>query len=307
MTKSKTYLFSEVDFDIQAVPARAEPRKLLMCTPEQFDIVDVKNVHMEGQAGNLDKQKATEQWWALKRHFEYGIKLGVLEGVLTIQGAPGCEDMVFCANQTFPWVTKDGSNIVVLSKMRHDSRRREVPYFREFFENIGYQCIELQRTAMFEGMGDLIYHTGKRLLYGGYGHRTVVEAYDELAEVLDCPIVALKLVDERFYHLDTCFVSLGTEAAMICKEAFTDQGIAALRRLYKRLYYIPVQEAVEHFALNAHTMFNLSTNTKMCVLNPGATYTREVLQKEGFHVFESDTSEFMKSGGSVFCMKMMLY
>ena len=33
----------------------------------------------------------------------------------------------------------------------------------------------------------------------------------------------------------------------------------------------------------------------------------EKLKGEGFKVYEVDTSEFMKSGGSVFCMKMMHY
>jgi N-dimethylarginine dimethylaminohydrolase len=196
---------------------------------------------------------------------------------------------------------------VVLSKMRHESRKREVPFFKVFYENIGYKTIELKQTQMFEGMGDMIYHTGKRLLYGGYGHRTVKNAYDELAIILDCPIIAFELIDERFYHLDTCFVSLGTDAVMIAKEAFTNEGLETLQKLYKRVHYIPVNEAIDNFALNATTLFNHTTGKRMAVIHPGAKFTNEVLRKEGFEVFEADTTEYMKSGGSVFCMKMMLY
>lgn len=304
---NKVYTASEIDFTIDQIESRTEARKLLMCTPEHFDIIDVKNVHMEGNAGNLDKKKAIKEWNNLKTTFERAIAYDILDGVLTIEGAEGCEDMVFTANQTFPWLNSKGEKIVILSKMRHDSRKREVPHFKKFYENIGYKTIELQKTPMFEGMGDLIYHTGKRLLYGGYGHRTVKEAYNELVEVLECPIIALELKDERFYHLDTCFVSLGTDAVMIAKEAFTDEGIAALEKMFKRVHFIPVKEAIDNFALNATTLFNHQTGKKMCVIHPGAKFTNEVLKKEGFEVFETDTTEFMKSGGSVFCMKMLVY
>ena len=34
---------------------------------------------------------------------------------------------------------------------------------------------------------------------------------------------------------------------------------------------------------------------------------KKILMEEDFLIYEVDTSEFMKSGGSVFCMKMMFY
>jgi len=38
----------------------------------------------------------------------------------------------------------------------------------------------------------------------------------------------------------------------------------------------------------------------------GARVTNQRVQEAGFSVIELDTSEFLKSGGSVFCMKLML-
>jgi len=32
----------------------------------------------------------------------------------------------------------------------------------------------------------------------------------------------------------------------------------------------------------------------------------EALKQCGYRIYETETSEFMKSGGSVFCMKMMM-
>jgi N-dimethylarginine dimethylaminohydrolase len=33
----------------------------------------------------------------------------------------------------------------------------------------------------------------------------------------------------------------------------------------------------------------------------------DALLSESYEVYETETGEFMKSGGSVFCMKMMMY
>ena len=49
----------------------------------------------------------------------------------------------------------------------------------------------------------------------------------------------------------------------------------------------------------------LLMESKQLFFKKGSTITVDVLKKEGYDVVEIDTSEFMKSGGSVFCMKMM--
>lgn len=304
---NKCYTSKNVFFDINDIKDREEPRNILMASPTYFDVVDVKNVHMAGNAGKIDKKIANFQWNELKSAFNYAVKEGILDKILLIDGAKDCEDMVFTANQSFPWIDEKGNKIVIMSKMRHDSRKREVPFFEEFYKNIGYKTLHLNQTQMFEGMGDLIPHIGKRLLYGGYGHRTNKDAYTELAKILQVPIVALELIDERFYHLDTCYVSLGKEAVMICKEAFTEDGLAVLAKMYKKMYYIPISEAIDNFALNAHTIFDFKTNKKIAFIHKGTLFTYNILKKEGFEVIEVDTSEYMKSGGSVFCMKMMVY
>lgn len=303
---NKVYTASEINFTIDQVVERAEPRQLLMCAPDYFDVVDVKNVHMAGNAGKIDKQKALKEWDLLKIAFAEAIPAGILDYIHVIPGAKDCEDMVFTANQSFPWLNQNSEKVVVMSKMRHESRKREVPFFEKFYKELGYQILHLEKSQMFEGMGDLIPHSGKMLLYGGYGHRTNKNSYTELSELLNVPIVALELIDERFYHLDTCFVSLNPDAVMICKEAFTRDGLNTLDKLYKRVHYIPIEEAIDYFALNAHTMYN-NCGKKMAFIQQGSTFTLGILQNEGFEVIEVDTSEYMKSGGSVFCMKMMVY
>jgi N-dimethylarginine dimethylaminohydrolase len=304
--ENKVYSVAEINFSIEHVANRQEPRKILMCNPEYFDIVDVKNVHMEGNIGVLDKALAKKQWEDLKAIYQSFVTEGILEEVYTIPGGKDCEDMVFTANQSFPWILNN-EKVVVMSKMRHESRQREVPYFETFYKSKGYKILHLQEAKLFEGMGDTIPHYGKRLLYGGYGHRSDITAYKEIATMLQVPVVTLELVDERFYHLDTCFIPINEETVLLCPVAFSNDGLAALKKLFKNVIEVPVEEAETFFALNAHCINDQKTGKKKAVLHPGSTFTKNALIQYGYEVIETNTSEYMKSGGSVFCMKMMLY
>ncbi len=294
---------NNISFSINDIADRTDPTRVLMCSPDYFDIVDVKNVHMQGHIGNTDKAQVNAQWQSLKDAYDALLANKVLDEVSVIPGAKDCEDMVFCANQTLPWKMEDGSEVVVMSRMRHESRQREVPYFEEFFKNKGFKPLHFNNVKMFEGMGDVIPHPGKRLLYGGYGHRTTAEAYDELATMLQTPVVALELINSKFYHLDTCFVPLSKDSVMLCKEAFTEEGLAMVRQLFTKVYYIPEYEAEKYFSLNSHAFD--AHGTKTAILQKGSVITVDVLKQEGYNVVEIETGEFMKSGGSVFCMKMM--
>jgi N-dimethylarginine dimethylaminohydrolase len=293
----------DVDFTLNDIPERDEPGNVLLCTPEFFDIVDEKNIHMASHAGTTDKGKARDQWNRLKEVYDELAKRGIIKEVSIIDGAAGCEDMVFCANQTFPWKTKTNENLVVLSNMRHSSRQREVSYFEKFFQQKGFVPRTLKNGEKFEGMGDVIPHPQKMLLYGGYGHRTNLEAYEEIAELLGAPVIALELIDPRFYHLDTCFVPLSENSVMLCSEAFTPGGMELIKQSFPVIYEVPAEEASKFFSLNAHA-FELASH-KVAIMQKGSTITKNILAGVGFEIIELETSEFMKSGGSVFCMKMM--
>jgi N-dimethylarginine dimethylaminohydrolase len=301
----KVFLPSGINFTLAEIPDRKDSDKVLMCTPEYFDVIDVKNVHMKNQQGRIDKKLANEQWQQLKGIYQTLKNNNTATDVLSIPGAQGLEDMVFAANQSFPWITESGEKVVIMSRMRHESRKKEVQYFREFYKELGYRIIELQHTELFEGMGDAIPHPGKRLIYGGYGHRTSVSAYDEISEILNVKIVALKLINEKFYHLDTCFVPLGQDSVMLYPGAFQPEDLKGLKKLFNDMIEIPEEEASRNFSLNAHVV--ISEKSKAAILQKGSPVTVSALKNKGFQVFETDTSEYIKSGGSVFCMKMMIY
>jgi N-dimethylarginine dimethylaminohydrolase len=284
--------------DLAALPARPEPQRVLMCTPDHFDVVDVKNPYMAGNIGRVDRARARAQWRELAAVFR---RLG--HEVVTIAGQPGLEDMVFSANQTLPGMDPDGRPYVVLSYMRHESRRREVPHYRAWFAERGYAIRELGAEAgFFEGQGDAIWHPGKQLLWGGHGPRTSYRAYAELASLLDVPVIELELVHPAFYHLDTCFCALSPEAALAYPAAFDDESLALLRAAFPRLIEVGEHDAGACFACNAHCL-----DGRTVVLQRGAAQTVAALRAAGFETVEVETGEFLKSGGSVFCLKMMVY
>jgi N-dimethylarginine dimethylaminohydrolase len=303
----KVFQSGKLPFTINDLKRREEPLKVLMCSPQYFDIVDVKNIHMEGNESLLNKDLAIKQWNNLYAVYKDLLSQNIITELNVIPGAFGCEDMVFCANQTFPWLNNLSQKEVWMSKMRHPSRQKEVPHFESYFQTLGYAPKHFQMTPLFEGMGDTIPHPSRKLLYGGYGHRSDVSAYTELSEKLEVPIIALELINENFYHLDTCFVPLSETQVMLCKEAFTSEGLDLLRQSFEEIFEIPMGEVIATFCLNAHLIHNPSCNQKMAIIQTGSAMAKGILEQCQYHVIEVETSEFMKSGGSVFCMKMMYY
>lgn len=303
---AKAYPSEEITFTADDCENRAEPKKVLLCKPDYYDVVDVKNIYMQNSIGRVNKEKATQQWNHLLHYYETIKQKGILDEVYVIDGAEHCEDMVFAANQSFPWLSWNGEKIVVMSNMKHESRQNEVVYYEDFYKDLGYKIFTLQSRYHFEGMGDMIAHPGKRLLYGGFGQRTEKLVYDEISRMLDAPIILLELVSEQFYHLDTCFLPLNANEVMIAPGAFSDTSLALIKKMFEAVYEIPLQEATVGFACNAHVMYD-QKNRSAAIIHRGNPVSLNILQHNSAHVFETDTSEFMKSGGSVFCMKMMVY
>ena len=187
------------------LPALPRPGRVLMTTPAHFEVAYVINPHMEGNAGTVDQAEAHRQWTALADTYR---RLGL--GVAELGGVYGLADMVFCANQTLPFTRPDGARGVVLSRMNAEQRKGEVPHYAEFFAGQDYEVHRLddEVAGTFEGMGDALWHPGRRLLWGGYGFRTDRGVYDRLADFLDAAVCALRLDDPDFYHLDTCLAPL---------------------------------------------------------------------------------------------------
>ncbi len=254
---------------------------------------------MEGNVGRVDGPKARRQWEQLRQAF---LRLGCETHVLP--GEPGLPDMVFCANQSLPFIDESGKKHVVMSIMHAAQRKEEVPFLEQWYRRHGYQIEypDPDRVPDFEGMGDAIWHSGKRLLWGGYGYRSSLQVYEQIGQFFGVPVVALELRKEEFYHLDTCFCSLNQNSVLIYPKAFTGEGLRMIEKLIPNVYEADEVEALRLFACNA-----VCPDARHVIIQKGCDKTISKLRKAGFEVIETDTSEYLKSGGSVFCMKMMLW
>lgn len=290
---------SELNFSLSQIDDMSLPKGALMVTPEHFTVEYVINPHMEGHIGNVDREKARQEWVQVRDAF-----VGSGVEVHEIQGQAGLPDMVFCANQSLPYVDKDGVKHVLMSIMHADQRKDEVAFIEQWYRQNGYVIHHLDGTTIrdFEGMGDAIWHTGKRLIWGGYGFRSSLDAYKVVSETFNVPVVALELLHPAFYHLDTCFCMLNSTSALIYPEAFTPEGLELIRSLIPNIIEANQYEAEELFACNA-----TCPDGKNVVIQYGCVEVNAKLREAGFTVHEVSTDEYRKSGGSVFCMKMMVW
>ncbi len=290
----------DVDFTLASLPLVPAPQKVLMTSPIHFDIKYVINPHMQGNIGSVASETAMQQWLALKAAYQ---QIGIEH--FTLEGAAGFPDMVFCANQTLPfYLPPSGQQGVILSNMHADQRKGEVPFIAEFFRQHGYMTEPLTGGSHsdFEGMGDAIWHPRRHLLWGGHGYRTDSEVYKEIAQLLDVRVMVLELVDPDFYHLDTCFSVLSPKAVMIYPQAFTKTGLALIEHIFDVVIMCPEDESRTLFACNAHC-----PDEKHVIIQKGCNITNRLLRAAGFIPLEVETDEFLKSGGSVFCMKQMFW
>jgi N-dimethylarginine dimethylaminohydrolase len=300
--------YRPAEFDaawIAALPARAEPREVLLCEPSHYAIEEALNPHMMrgGALHKADRRAAWAQWEALgSTYARLGLRVHVLAGV---RGLP---DMVFAANQTLPFVDAEGRRAFVPARMKAPSRRGEVAHYARFLEGRGFRRVDLpfagkpEGECTLEGTGDCLLLPGRRALLAGIGPRTSEEAVMALPKILDMPVIGLRLQNERFYHLDTCLAPLTERCALVAPDALEPEAVQLLERLFPEMITVPAAEADSPgFACNAHC-----PDGRHVLLQRGSAATVEALRARGLEPVELDTSEFVKAGGSVFCLKLAL-
>jgi N-dimethylarginine dimethylaminohydrolase len=272
-------------------------KHVLLCPPSFFDVVDQKNPYMSEKIP-VDREKAQRQWQALRTALEHaGCQ------VETIPPAPGLEDMVFAANQVFVGFRKEVGKFIVPSRMVHPSRQREVPFYVDWYRQRGFRIVEVDLgDDNLEGHGDLLWHPDWSRIYAGYGFRSTergVEKFRDVMSKLGIPVVPLHLIDRYCYHLDTCFCPLNNEAVLVYPGAYTAESLARLRRFWKRVHLLTTEEA--------HKFMGNGIVANESYLTPYLTPRLEsILRGEGLTPVIVETSEFEKSGGSLFCMKAFL-
>tara|TARA_Y100000590_G_scaffold446052_1_gene579210 strand:+ start:220134 stop:220997 length:864 start_codon:yes stop_codon:yes gene_type:complete len=281
--------------DIKKLESLPPTKTLLMADPKYYEVSYAINVHMideKGELKSVDKSGALRQWLNLKREFEnHNLKVEV------VPAAAGLPDLVFTANQS---LSLPGGR-VLLSKMKSEQRAPEVEKLKSWYQKQGTINF-YQMENIFESMGDLIWYSRKKLFFGGYGFRTDEQALEEMYRVTNIPIIGLKLQMEEFYHLDTCFSVLDEESLAYFPEAFDKQTNEFLKSWFKNIIILDEEEAINNFAGNCYC-----PDGKNVFLQNGSKKFEKNLRELNFNPVAVDTSEFIKGGGSVFCMKLPLF
>ncbi len=262
----------------------------LMCSPELYEVNYVINPWMEGNLNRSCRERAMAQWRQLH---EALMQVAHVELVAPQYGSP---DMVFTANAG---LVLDG--VVALSSFLHPERQGEEQHFRRWFDESGFNIRDIPRATPFEGEGDALFEVDGSLLWAGHGIRTKESSHPRLKETWGVDVVSLRLVDSRFYHLDTCFCPLFGGYVMYFPSAFDEPSLGRIHAHYPEDRRIAVCEAdALRFACNA---INVGRTIMLNEISEGLCAHLQVL---GFRVVQVRLSEFLKAGGAAKCLALRL-
>ena len=262
--------------------------RILMCAPDHYDVDYVINPWMEGNIHKSSREKAVSQWNGLYQILK---DRSIVDLVPPQKGWP---DMVFTANAGLVL-----GKTAVISRFFHKERQGEEPYFKQWFEQQGFTVYELPKDLPFEGAGDALFDREGRWLWAGYGFRSELDSHPYLAKWLDIEVLSLRLIDERFYHLDTCFCPLSGGYLLYYPDAFDAYSNRLIEMKVPQEKRIIVEEPdAVNFACNAVNV------NQIIVMNKISEALKGQLQNAGFEVVETPLSEFLKAGGAAKCLTL---
>jgi lysine-ketoglutarate reductase/saccharopine dehydrogenase-like protein (TIGR00300 family) len=267
---------------------KTDNMRILMCAPHHYEVDYVINPWMEGNIHRSSRDRALEQWTQLYQVLQKYAQVDLVEP------QPGWPDMVFTANAGLIL-----GNTVVLSRFFHPERQGEEPHFHKWFADQGYKVHLLPDSLPFEGAGDALMDRAGGWLWAGYGFRSELNSHPYLAEWLDVEVLSLRLVDRRFYHLDTCFCPLTDGYLLYYPPAFDTYS--------NRLIELRVP-AEKRIAINEADAVNFACNTvnidRIVVMNKVSEGLNKILADRGFTVVETPLTEFLKAGGAAKCLTL---
>lgn len=267
-------------------PGEQSITRILMCEPTAYSLQYEINPWMK--LGNSpDTSLAAIQW---RKLYESITEKGCAEVELVPQ-ADGCPDMVFTANAG---LTRGG--VALLARFRHPERRVEEPHFRAWFESHGYHVVEPPEDCRFEGEGDALF-AGDALV-AGYLKRSDICSHSWMAEILGMEVLSVELVDDRWYHLDTCFFPVSERTVVYYPGAFDRYGCTVIEQNFDAIH-VSEEEALR-FACNALSL------GRFVILPQGCPLLSRELEARGFQVAAVAMSEFLKAGGAAKCLSLFL-
>ena len=260
---------------------------VLMSSPEHFKVEYSINPWMVAGV-EVDLELAKKQWNNLKNSIE---SAGAM--VEVVPPDKNLPDLVFTANSGII----NGQDVLI-ANFKYEERRGEEEVFANWFKENGYNVGRIPSEYKFEGRGDAFVYG--EYLVGAYGIRSDKEALLYIAEEFDLTPVIVELVNEKFYHLDTCFQKLPTDNndAIFYPEAFKDETLSEFSQFFN---LIPVSEDdANKLACNAVVI------ERTVILPSEGIDVSNKISDLGANVVVAEVSEFLKSGGACQCLVIAL-
>lgn len=259
---------------------------ILMCPPDFYGIEYEINPWMS-RSRQADRPQALAQWRRLVEILQgLGARISLLEPV------SGLPDLVFTANAAMIFGRR-----AILSHFRHQQRQGEEPLCERWLTEHGFAVERLPDGRYFEGAGDALF-CGDTLV-AGYRIRSDVRSQQLVGQMTGVRVVPLELIDDYYYHLDTCFCPLADGEAIWYPGAFDEYGRKVLPEIVQRLISVADEEA-RSFACNAVVV------GKHVVTNTGCPRLHADLRSRGYEPIETPLGEFVKAGGSAKCLTLRL-
>lgn len=261
-------------------------RHYLMCPPTYFAVRYSINPWMH-PAQPVDVLTAIAQW---QRLHDVLIELGHRVDVMPAD--PDLPDMVFTANGGI--VIGDRG---LVPRFRHAERDGESMHFARVMKDLGLAEVR-QARFVNEGEGDFLL-TGDRIL-AGTGLRSDAGAVQEVQDYFGRPVVALQLVDPRFYHLDTALARLDADTVVYWPGAFAPPSQDVLRDLFPDAILAGEREA-------AALALNMVSDGSTVIMTTECDELAERIVDRGFAVIRASTSELRKAGGGAKCCVLEMH
>lgn len=305
------------------------PQTVLLGHPRYFRIIHGANPHTRDRWGRrrvVHRARMLAQW---ERFRQTLVDLGVR--VLVLPPAPGLPGAVFPANAGLRV-----DETVYLSRP-NPTRLAERALFRPFLEAQGYRVAELPGPPLqWEGEADTfpvgdpsgdpartvyLFTHGRleRSRWVGrwgwppyrrlYGFRTDAKALWAIQQiVMPREVLSLELIDERYYHGDTCLCAFGLrrECVLAYLPALAPEARRHLtERFGDRLVLLSDKDAAA-FAANAHQI-DAPGGPRLVIARQISAALAAAIRARGVEPLFVDVSEFtVKGGGSVKCLLLNL-
>ncbi len=245
---------------------------------------------MEGHLGQVNINLAQNQWESFYQSLSKKANIELIEPKTHVP------DMVFTANAGL--ITKKG---FVLSRFKHQERRREESYFENWFKSRVSNLIHMPKNISFEGAGDALWQPGENLLWMAHGFRTDIESHTFLSNKFQIKIISLKLVNPSYYHLDTCFCPLMDKHIMYYPAAFNADSLQLIEDFFPLENRIIVSNKdAENFACNSVLV------GRNLFLNFATQELLMDLKSRGYTPIVQPVNEFLKAGGGNKCLTLSL-